>query len=135
MDRAKLKKLSSRTEEVALKSGETVTLADFSAAERIGMANDFNKAERAKESEQTAWGQHLMARVIQLCVVDDSGNRIYGPDELEAVQQELSGSLLDELAEHCFRFAGFDVAQADDSEEDQPAKKGSGGKKKGRNSS
>lgn len=114
-------KSSFRTETIYIDAlDDEVTFKDFSAAERVTVLNDFNKAAEAEKSDQPAMQQHLMARMVQLVLVDEQGKRMYGDDELDAIESELRGDVLDELSNKAMIFAGF--ASDDDTDEDDSKK-------------
>src|SRR5699024_3782514 len=100
--------------------GEEVTLREFSAADRIKIMSAFHAAAKAPADQHMAKAQELTARLVQMTLVGEDGMPLYGPDETDAVQDDLPGAVLDEIGDAAAKFVGLGDDEDDDEDGADP---------------
>lgn len=105
---------------------DEVRLRQFSAAERIDLMRRFQAAAAIEDdAEQGRSQQEITAKLLQLTMVDEAGQRLYDEAELDALQEELSSEALDQIADKAMVFCGM-ADESDAPKKSKGTRKGAG---------
>lgn len=124
MDRVELRaKFSAKIEKFRVDEFDLdVSLRRLSAMDRAKLGDAYKALQKADvEQSNKAATVEIQCRVISRGLVTESGVRMYGDDELEAIAEEFPASALDSIAKQILSISGLSANVEDTVKNSEPA--------------